>query len=244
MGSLTNALIAINIAVFLLVFSMPAEMMESAFSMLSFTSSMLLEPWRIITSMFLHASASHLFFNMLGLYFFGRVVEKEFGGRNFAAMYFISGAAGSLAFGLTSAMEAVGASGCIFGLMGAAMLAKPKEWVRIFVFPLPMGIVAILYIVTQAALAVIPLGDSGIAYVAHIGGMIAGALIAFRLKPKDSIKGVMWLVALLLLLILLWPVISIAVAIGQAILSVVDLILGFAIYGVAKLLLSWIWVVI
>lgn len=241
MVSVTNLLIIINIAVFLVVFSMPDAMLEGTFGMFSFTSASLIEVWRLFTSMFLHASASHLFFNMIALYFFGRVVEEEMGKGKFIAIYFLSGIVGSIAFGFTSAAEAVGASGCIFGVMGAAMLLKPKEWVRIFVFPLPLGIVAILYILTQAALAVIPLGDSGIAYVAHIGGMLAGSAIAFWIKPKESFKGVFWLIGLVVLLVVLWPVIGLAVGIGQAVLGFIDMIVGFILYGIARILLSWIW---
>ena len=77
MGTLTKALIIANVAVFLLIFSMPQGMMEGAFSLLGFSGSSMLEAWRWFTSLFLHASASHLFFNMIALYFFGRVADSS-----------------------------------------------------------------------------------------------------------------------------------------------------------------------
>jgi len=186
MGRITSALILINIAVFLLVFSMPEAMMENTFSTFQFSSSGFLEVWRWLTSMFLHASASHIFFNMLALYFFGNAIEDEIGARRFLLIYFLSGVAGNLAYGLTSAVPAVGASGCIFGIMGAAMLMKPKEMINMYVFPLPLGVIAMLYVLTQAALAAVPVNEMGIAYMAHIGGLAAGSLIMLYSEPKNS----------------------------------------------------------
>ncbi len=241
MGTLTRWLIIINVAVFLLLFSMPQEMMEDAFALLDFSGGSMLEIWRWFTSLFLHASASHLFFNMIALYFFGKVVEEELKARRFLAIYFISGLVGNLAYGLTSAEPAVGASGCIFGVMGAAMLVKPKEMIRLYFIPLPLGLIAILYILTQAALAVIPLSETGIAYMAHIGGLLAGSAMAFYFEPRNAVKGVAFMIVLLALLVVLWPLIGFVVTVGQAVLSVIDFVIGLVLYGVSKLLLSWVW---
>jgi membrane associated rhomboid family serine protease len=241
MGNITKALIAVNVAVFLLIFSMPDELLGQTFALLNFPGDGMFEVWRWLTSLFLHANASHLFFNMIALYFFGRVVEEEVDSRHFVLIYFLSGLAGNAAYGLTSTMPAVGASGCIFGVMGAAMLLKPKEMIRLYFIPLPLGLIAILYILTQAALAVIPLADTGIAYIAHIGGLVAGSLLVFYLKPRDSVKGAAFMILMLILLILLWPLIGFVVTIGQAVLSVIDSIVGWVLYGIAKLLLAWIW---
>jgi membrane associated rhomboid family serine protease len=240
-GILTRTLIILNIIVFLLVFSMPEEMMEDAFALLDFSGGSMLEIWRWFTSLFLHASASHLFFNMIALYFFGRVVEEEMKARRFLLIYFLSGLAGNLAYGFTSAEPAVGASGCIFGVMGAAMLLKPKEMIRLYFIPLPLGLIAILYILTQAALAVIPLSETGIAYMAHIGGLLAGSAMAFYFEPRKAVKGVAFMILLLALLVVLWPLIGFVVTVGHAVLSVIDFVVGLVLYGVSKLLLSWIW---
>src|SRR3989338_7261745 len=121
MGKLVWSLIAINTIAFLLLFSMPVEMRESLIALLAISSGTSLEIWRWLTSMFVHASASHLFFNMLGLYFFGKVVEEE-SPKWFIAAYFLSGLIGAFAFTLTSAEFAVGASAAIFGIIGFAML--------------------------------------------------------------------------------------------------------------------------
>jgi len=241
MGRITSALILINIAVFLLVFSMPEAMMENTFSTFQFSSSGFLEVWRWLTSMFLHASASHIFFNMLALYFFGNAIEDEIGARRFLLIYFLSGVAGNLAYGLTSAVPAVGASGCIFGIMGAAMLMKPKEMINMYVFPLPLGVIAMLYVLTQAALAAVPVNEMGIAYMAHIGGLAAGSLIMLYSEPKNSAKGVLVLAGLGILMLVLWPFVGLLVGIGQLVLGFFDFVVGIVLYGTAKLLLSWLW---
>lgn len=242
MGTLTRALIIINVAIFLVVFSMPDALLEQTFTLLGFSGASMFEIWRWFTSLFLHASASHLFFNMIALYFFGRVVEDELKARRFLIIYLLSGLAGNLAYGFTSTLPAVGASGCIFGVMGAAMLIKPKEMIRLYVIPLPLGLIAILYILTQAALAVIPLSDTGIAYMAHIGGLVMGIVLVFFYEPRDSIKGIAFMILLVALLIILWPLIGFVITIGHVVLSVIDFIVGLVLYGIAKFLLAWIWV--
>src|SRR4029077_836616 len=56
----------------------------------------LVEPWTVITYMFLHGSITHILFNMLGLYFFGSRVEERLGSRRFLTLYFVSGVSGAL----------------------------------------------------------------------------------------------------------------------------------------------------
>ncbi len=240
---LTWSLIAANVLVFELIFSMPEAMFNQAFDLLSFTGWQSLELWRWVTSMFLHANASHLFFNMLALYFFGRVLEEEVSTKQWLGIYFISGLAGNLAYGLTSSAPAVGASGCIFGILGAAMLLKPKELIRIYIFPLPLGFIAILYILTQAALAAIPVADVGIAYMAHIGGLVAGSALMFLYSPKKAGRGILWMIACLFILLILAPIIGLIIVFGEIILSVIDFAVGAVLYTVANLVFSWIWVI-
>ncbi|MBN2330442.1 MAG: rhomboid family intramembrane serine protease [Candidatus Aenigmarchaeota archaeon] len=243
-SKLTWAMILVNVLVFELIFSMPESMLEQAFEILSFSSANFLEVWRWLTSMFVHASPSHLFFNMIALYFFGRVLEDELSTGQWLGIYFISGIAGNIVYGLTSTAPAVGASGCIFGMLGAAMLLKPKEPIRIYLLPLPLGLIAVLYILTQAALAAVPTDVVGIAYMAHIGGLVAGSAMLFFFEPKEAFKGILWMALCLVLLLVLAPLIGLVVFIGQIILGVFDLIVGTVLILAAKLLFSWIWVII
>lgn len=241
MGRLTNILIVLNVVVFELVFSMPEEMMKGAFALLSFSSPNILEVWRIFTSLFMHASASHLFFNMIGLYFFGRVVEGGLKPKMFLLVYFLSGIAGSLVYGLTSYDPVVGASGCVFGLMGFAMLMEPKKMIRFYVFPLPLGVIAIIYAVVETLLLYFGDFASGIAHVAHVAGLVVGVLFAFRHDRKKAGKGMMWLVLFLAILILLGPILGLIIGIGNLILGAFDLVVGFFLYGLAHLIGLILW---
>jgi membrane associated rhomboid family serine protease len=243
-ASVTRALIIINVAVFLAVFGMPEELMTQAFAALSFSSAYLLEPWRLLTCMFMHASASHLFLNMLALYFFGGVAERELGPKRFASLYFLSGIAGSALYGFTSAAPAVGASACIFGVMGAAMFLKPGHLIRLYVIPLPLGLIAVLYALSQVALAAVPLETSGVAYAAHVGGLVTGALLAFYFEPRRSAKGLGMLIIIVALLFMLWPFIGFVVSIGEVVLGVLDFIAGAVLYTAAKLLFGWVWAIV
>lgn len=241
---LTSSLIIINTAVFLLVFSMPQDLMDQTFNMLSISSSTMLEPWRWLTSLFMHASASHLFFNMLGLYFFGKDLEENTNKGRFAAVYFVAGILGSLVFMLTNTSSVVGASGCVFGLLGASMLLNPTKKVHFYVFPLPLGMVAVGFVVVETIMASAgATAITGVAHVAHLAGLITGAIFAFFYNPKQSSKGFLVLILCLILLVVLGPFLSIVTGIGGFILTVLELVVGTVLYTIAKLL-SFIWIVL
>ena len=231
---LTWLLIFLNVMVFLLVFSAPEEVRDGAFSRYALSQGTATQLWRWVTSMFLHASASHLFFNMLGLYFFGKIVESQVRPQWFFSIYFASGFLGSLAFLFTSDAPVVGASAGIFGLLGAAMLWKPLEKIHLYVFPMPLTLVAAMFIVTESFIAYFQPGFGNVAHVAHIGGLITGAVFAFMNKPGQSAKGLLWLGLMAVLLVIIAPIIGFVSDIGQLLLSFVDFLVGIVLYG-----LSW-----
>ena len=88
-NKLTWSLIIVNVLVFELIFSVPEAMMDKAFEALYFSSAHGFEIWRWFTSMFMHASPSHLFFNIVALYFFGRILEKELKSTQWLGIYFL-----------------------------------------------------------------------------------------------------------------------------------------------------------
>lgn len=137
------------------------------------------EWWRLVTATFLHGSLIHLGMNMLVLWLIGPPVEEYFGHARYLLLYLVSGLAGSAgALILSGGRPTVGASGAIFGLMGAALVL---EWRRIWVFGgQALGLVVINLVLTFA----IP----GISIGGHIGGLIGGGLCAlafssFRRSP-------------------------------------------------------------
>jgi len=151
---------------------------------LGFSPHDLVDPSRaytILTSMYTHAGMGHLFFNLLGLIVIGVVFEQKIGTRPYILLYILTGICGSLAF---AAMRwpgpdviAVGASGAIFGILGGFTRLFPRERFMFFPFPVALPIWALVagYLVLQ--LVLIPTA-SGVAVEAHIGGLIAGVLLA------------------------------------------------------------------
>lgn len=128
------------------------------------------EPWRMLTSLFVHSQQSflHILFNMYSLYIFGRILEQMLGRGRFLALYLISGLGGSLAVLLIApTISVVGASGAIFGLLGAFFVIQRGIGGNNLQLVLVIGLNLVIGFV-------IP----GIAWQAHIGGLVVGALVA------------------------------------------------------------------
>ena len=125
------------------------------------------EWWRVITGGFLHFGPIHLLFNMMALWVIGRDIEPALGHARFLAVYLVSLLGGSAAVMLFSTPNALvaGASGAVFGLMGA--LAVLLRRLRI-----PLGQVGGLIIVNLVITFLLP----GISVAGHLGGLITGAL--------------------------------------------------------------------
>lgn len=131
------------------------------------------EYWRLMTSMFIHIGFLHLAFNLYALWILGSFCEEHFGRWRFLIVYFLSGLAGSLAsFIFTDAISA-GASGAIFGILGALVSyawKKPKLWRSGF------GKNLIVIIVINLILGVL---QPQIDIYAHVGGMLIGLILGF-----------------------------------------------------------------
>lgn len=149
----------------------------------------------VFTSMFMHANWLHLGSNMLYLFIFGDNVEDRLGHVRFALFYLVSGLAAALtqvAFIPDARVPNVGASGAIAGVLGAYFVLFPRATVRVLLFLGPFltttrvasVIVILFWAITQvlsgiADLAASPLRSSGgVAYWAHVGGFVAGLLLA------------------------------------------------------------------
>lgn len=160
------------------------------------------EPWRLLTSAFLHSpNISHLLFNMFALFIFGPVLESFIGRLRFTALYLIGALGGSL--GVLTAVEvwifadgtvqnapagALGASGAVFALMGA-----------VFALRRAMGIDVRQLLFVLAINLALPFFIGGIAWQGHIGGLIIGFLIGTILartrRPEARIKQIVGLAA-------------------------------------------------
>lgn len=169
-------LIAANVGVFLL-----QQAFGRAMDIFVFHPALILaRPWSAVTYMFMHAGVWHLFFNMLGLYFFGPALENRLGGRHFVALYFASGLAGAaLSFLMPSFI--VGASGATFGVFLGFAYYWPRERIMIWGV-LPVEARVLVGVMTAVSLFGI---GGGIAHFAHLGGFL-GAFIYLKVMEWRS----------------------------------------------------------
>ncbi|OJV66103.1 MAG: hypothetical protein BGO41_09245 [Clostridiales bacterium 38-18] len=200
-ATLTEILIGVNIIMFLLTQLID---MTGGNGLLKLGAKVnpligLGEYWRLLTAMFLHADIMHLVFNMMALYIFGRDIERFFGKKKFLLIYFISGLVGSAAsFVLVEGMS-VGASGAIFGLMGANLYLyklNPMVYKRIY------GRDMIILIVVNLVIGLI---RPNIDMAGHIGGLIGGFVVASAVGINHmklfSMKRLLYYVLAVILLI-------------------------------------------
>jgi len=158
----------------------------------------------LVTSMFIHAGWLHLLGNMLFLWIFANRVEDRMGRILFPVFYFVGGIVAGLAFVLvdpTSTEPAVGASGAISAVMGAYVVLYPRARIQSLVFlgffyqliAVPSVIVLGFWFALQLIDGFTSLGAStdvggGIAFFAHIGGFVAGMVLALPFRLADRLR--------------------------------------------------------
>ncbi len=149
----------------------------------------------IFTSMFMHGGWLHLGGNMLYLWIFGDNVEDRFGHIKFIIFYLLCGVVATfaqLAFSIGSNVPNLGASGAIAGVLGAYIVMFPKGKVNVLmgrgVIPMPALVVIGLWIVLQLFSGIGSIANTaqtgGVAYMAHVGGFLAGLVLTFLLGGK------------------------------------------------------------
>jgi len=156
----------------------------------------------ILTAMFMHGSWSHIIGNMVFLWAFGPEVEDLMNPRRYLAFYLLGGLAATLAqvaAGPGSTVPNLGASGAIAAVMGAFLVTYPRDRIRsllvIFVFVrvtyIPAALLIGVWVLTQflnlGAVAQEPAG--GVAYAAHVGGFIFGAVTARLFEGRQRPEG-------------------------------------------------------
>jgi membrane associated rhomboid family serine protease len=148
----------------------------------------------IFMSMFLHGSIAHLGFNMLFLWVFGNNVEDRLGRLRYVMFYVLAGIAAAYAQSFVfpdSATPLVGASGAIAGILGAYLLMFPRApiltLVVFFLVPIPAFVMIGVWFLTQLFSSVGSVsGDTGVAYMAHVGGFLAGMLLLLVFRPRPQ----------------------------------------------------------
>lgn len=160
------------------------------------------QPWRMLTMMFLHANILHIALNMYAFISLGRILEPATGRLRFAALYFISGFAGSVFLLLLASplQPSLGASGGIVGLLAAAAVLRRR---------FDAGLIpSVIVMVIMVAIGFVP--GFNIAWQVHLGGIIGGAAVGlvYRLTVKSSTR--QWQLPLTLVVVALFALLSLS----------------------------------
>jgi membrane associated rhomboid family serine protease len=199
--TVTYALIGINVAVFGIQMLVGISALATDFGMWPFGIAIGGEWWRLLTSAFLHGSLLHIGFNMFVLFALGPTLERVLGHGRYLALYLLAALGGSVASYVFSDIRtvSVGASGAIFGLMGALLVAGRR-------LKSDMRQVAILLVIN----VVIGFLAPGIDWRAHLGGLVVGAAVAAvlvwtppALRAVQGLWQVLGLIAIVAVLALL-----------------------------------------
>jgi membrane associated rhomboid family serine protease len=133
--------------------------------------------WRLISAGFLHENFIHIAFNMYLLYLLGMMLEPAIGTARFTAIYFAALLAGSFGALFATAAPSLGASGAVFGLMGAAAVELRAR--KLSVMQSGIGGLILINLIFSFSLANISVG-------AHVGGLVGGALAALAVRTADA----------------------------------------------------------
>jgi membrane associated rhomboid family serine protease len=147
--------------------------------------------WQLVTYIFLHGGVLHILFNMLGLWMFGSDLERLWGSRKFTTFFFVCGIGAGLLTVLispSSPIATIGASGAIYGILLAYGMLFPNRIIYWIIFPIR----AKWFVMIMGGLAFyssLAANGSGIANIAHLGGMLFGFLY---LKGGGIGPGLRW----------------------------------------------------
>jgi len=196
----TYALIALNIIFFFVELSGGNAFVEKwAFVPSRFLANPIGGILTIFTAMFMHAGWVHLGGNMLYLWIFGDNVEDRFGHIPFIIFYLLCGVIATfaqLAFSASSNIPNLGASGAIAGVLAAYLVLFPQGRIKVLmgrgVVPMPALVVIGLWIVLQFFSGIGSIASTaetgGVAYMAHIGGFVAGFVLTFLFRGSRGVR--------------------------------------------------------
>lgn len=197
-------LIALCVAAFLYEFLLPPRQLDAfiiQFGAIPADIAQFNDLYTLLTSMFLHGGWAHLLGNMLFLFIFGDNIEDAMGHLSYLLFYLLCGLAAALAqiaLNVDSTIPIIGASGAISGVMGAYIVLFPHGKVRALVFfgffgqvvLVPAWVMIGLWFVLQLFSGFVSLGAAdvgGVAFWAHVGGFIAGALLVWLFRDRDAV---------------------------------------------------------
>ena len=194
----TYSLIIANFIIFVITLIYPFVIYEIGFRPIYLTLEYFPQLYTLFTSMFIHGGFAHILGNMMVFLFMGIAFEQRIGMKNFLVIYIVTGVCGALThsfLNLGSATVLIGASGAIFGILGAFAYSYPRDEV---VMPIPLGIImifrrikvmyaAVLFAVLETVIVLYGTQDTT-AHFAHIGGLLSGVILAAILVGKQGEK--------------------------------------------------------
>ncbi len=183
-------ILLINIAMYVVTDFLGMQLIKYELMLHSFHSPEF-QPYQLFTHMFLHGGFSHLFLNMLGLYFLGPLLEGVWGSSRFLVFYMVCGIGAAVLFASISYFQGVlnpmlGASGAVYGLLMAIGMLFPNTEFMLLFPPIPikakymalgLGLIALFSGLNSAA------GDN-VAHFAHLGGMLFAFILLKIWKSK------------------------------------------------------------
>ncbi len=204
---MTYALLIANFIIFVITIIDPRVIYELGFRPMYLSLEYLPQLYTLFTSMFLHGGFAHILGNMIVFLFMGMAFEQRIGWKNLLVIYLITGVCGALTHSILSLLDPtsppstilIGASGAIFGILGAFAYSYPRDEV---VMPIPLGIImvfrrikviyAALIFAAMETIIVWWETQSGIqsntAHFAHLGGLLSGVVLATIIIGKQGEK--------------------------------------------------------
>jgi len=184
---ITFILIAICIVVFILQILL-FPLIENFFAFVP--ARALVMPWTFVTAIFLHANLSHLFVNMFVLFMFGIFLEGRLSRNTYLSIFFLAGIFGNIVFMLLfpgSTTIALGASGAIYGIIGALVVLLPFMVVYVWgLVPMPLLFVAAIWALGDIFGLFNPASNVG--HEAHLAGLVIGLFVGFYLRKHSKNK--------------------------------------------------------
>ncbi|MEP2937190.1 MAG: rhomboid family intramembrane serine protease [Gilvibacter sp.] len=201
-ASVLIKIIVINIAVFLVfylgsfILNIPEATAKSWFVLPTDFSTFILQPWSIVTYIFLHSGFWHIFWNMLILYYFGNYVENLFRGKRLLTIFLLGGIAGGLLYmlaynlfpaftneGINGKLQ--GASAAVYAVMVFIATYSPNSEMRIFKWNIKLWHIALFFVLKD--LISLPASGNAGGLIAHMGGALFGYLYATQLTKGNDI---------------------------------------------------------
>ena len=187
-GSIVTTLITINVAIYILA-RLSSTLEELIYGLGAMQARAVMEGhiWRLFTAQYLHAGIGHLFINMLVLHFLGRSLERMWSAKKFFTVYTLCGLFGNVFYTILGSRgvidptwPAVGASGCIYGLLGIVAVLFPQATVYIyFLFPMRIRTAAIIF----GGISILTILERGSNYggeACHLAGLVFGVWWAMK----------------------------------------------------------------